>query len=120
MKKSIYDQLGGFIVVRKLISSFYEYVLDEDELSPLFEHVNMERLIDHQTKFFAMLLGGPVSFSDNELKHAHSKLGISNRQFDLTKECLNETLEDFDIDQDHSNFILEAFEGKRHLIVYPN
>jgi len=117
MEQSIYDQIGGFVVVRKLITEFYDKVLENERLAILFEKTNMERLIDHQTKFFAMLLGGPASYTDEEIKRAHQRLGINNDQFDMTKDCLVETLEDFDLSDDHITFIEGAFESKRGLIV---
>ncbi|MCG8576818.1 MAG: group 1 truncated hemoglobin [Flavobacteriales bacterium] len=120
MVNSIYDEVGGFMAVRKLISAFYDNVLDNEELAVLFQNVNMERLIDHQTKFFAMLLGGPVSYTDEELKRVHARLGISNHQFDLTKDCLIEAMEDFDFSEDYADTIAEAFEEKRNLIVQSN
>jgi len=119
MSKSVYDEIGGFTSVRKLITAFYDNVLDCDEVSILFENVNMERLIDHQSKFFSMLLGGPASFTDQELIQAHMRLGISSHQFDLTKECLVETMEDFELSDKHIDFISNAFESKRELIVQP-
>ncbi len=117
MSTSIYDQLGGFSSVRKLISSFYDNVLEEEELATLFEKVNMESLIDHQTKFFAMLLGGPASYTDEELKRVHLRLNINDSQFNLTKSCLEETLEDFELSEEHVVTISEAFESKREFIV---
>lgn len=120
MEQSIYNQIGGFVFVRKLIADFYSKVLENDKLAVLFERTNMERLIDHQTKFFAMILGGPVSYTDEEIKLAHQRLGISNIQFDMTKECLVETLEDFDLSEDHISYISNAFESKRKIIVHSN
>ena len=117
MEQSIYDQLGGFVTVRKLITKFYANVLENDDLAVLFKNVNMERLIDHQTKFFAMLLGGPASYTDEELKQVHQRLGINNEQFDLTKDCLVDTLEDFDLSTEHTYLISNAFESKRDFIV---
>lgn len=118
MEQSVYDQLGGFIVVRKLIAAFYDKVLENKELAVVFERTNMERLIDHQTKFFAMLLGGPASYTDEEIKRAHQRLGISDHQFDMTKECLEETLEDFELSDEHISIITEEFEARRNLIVH--
>ena len=117
MKSSIYDELGGFVKVRQLISVFYDYVLEHDELASTFEHVNMERLIDHQTKFFAMLLGGPLSISNLELQKVHERLNITNHEFNLTKDCLDDALDDFDLSDEHVTSILSAFESKRTLIV---
>ena len=61
MSKSLYDQLGGFSVVRKLVSDFYDRVLKEEDLAPFFKDTDMADLIDHQTKFWTTLLGGVVS-----------------------------------------------------------
>ena len=46
MGKWILDQLGGVLTVRKLISSFYDKVLDTDELVEILKEVNMEKLLD--------------------------------------------------------------------------
>ena len=118
MGKSVYDQLGGFTTVRKIVIEFYNRVLDEDELSPYFEKVNMERQIDHQTKFVSMLLGGPASFSDIHLKTVHVKLNIANDHFDLIKELIIETLEDFDLDEKQVDYISDEFEKRRNVIVF--
>ena len=117
MEKSIYDEIGGFTFVRKLISDFYDKVLNVAELAVLFENSDMEKIIDHQTKFFAMLLGGPVSFTDEEIKQSQKRLKINASQFEQTKECLEDTLDDFDLDEDLASTILNAFESKRGLIV---
>lgn len=120
MEETLYDQLGGFTAVRKLITEFYNKVLDTEELAEMFKNSNMERLIDHQTKFFAMLLGGPASYTDEEINELHKRLGINNDHFDLTKDCLVETLEDFEMSDEHIELISGAFESKRSLIVQLN
>jgi hemoglobin len=117
MEKSIYDQLGGFSNVRKIVIEFYNRVLDEEELSPYFAETNMERMIDHQTKFISMILGGPASFSDTHLKNVHINLSITNDHFELIKEVIIETLEDFDLDEEHVGYVSDEFEKRRNLIV---
>ena len=118
MEKSVYDQLGGFSNVRKIVIEFYNRVLDEDELTPYFAKTNMEKQIDHQTKFISMLLGGPASFSDIHLENVHIKLNITNDHFELIKELITETLEDFDLDEKHVDYISDEFEKRRDLIVF--
>ena len=117
MGKSIYDQMGGFTSVRKIVVSFYDRVLDDEKLAPIFAKSEMQTVIDHQTKFIAMLLGGPASYSDEEIKKIHDKLTISNEDFDGTKEHLIETLEDFDFSSEHINFIANEFEIRREFVV---
>ena len=117
MEKTLYDQVGGFVSVRKIILEFYNRVLDEDELRPYFKMIDMERQIDHQTKFISMLLGGPASFTDKHLKNVHKRMNIQNDDFDLVKDILEETLEDFDFSKEHIDILTGEFEKRRNLIV---
>lgn len=117
MSRTVYEQLGGFVVVRKIVTEFYNNVLDNEELATFFSTTDMERLIDHQTKFISMLLGGPVSYTEEQLQMIHSRLKIGNNHFDLIKETLIETFEDFDLSEDHIEFVSNEYENRRSLIV---
>jgi hemoglobin len=79
--------------------AFYDKVLDSDELAPFFEDVDMRRLIDHQTKFIAFLMGGPASYTNEHIAATHAHLGIDRPAFDVMIGTMRETLEDFELDQ---------------------
>lgn len=96
MALTIYERAGGFITVRKVVSDFYDRVLDSPVLAHHFEQVDMARLIDHQTRFVSFLLGGPVSYSDDHLERIHQRLGITIGELDEMIEVMCETLEDHD------------------------
>ena len=68
MKSTIFQRYGGFASVSKVVMSFYDKVLDSPVASPYFANTNMKRLIDHQTKFIAQIMGGPVSYTDEQLE----------------------------------------------------
>ncbi|MBE0409295.1 MAG: hypothetical protein IBX69_06140 [Anaerolineales bacterium] len=55
MKRSIFERYGGFAKVNRIVSSFYDKVLDSPITSPYFVNIDMRRLIDHQTRFIASL-----------------------------------------------------------------
>ncbi|MGE0745723.1 MAG: group 1 truncated hemoglobin [Rhodospirillales bacterium] len=97
MASTVFERCGGFATVRRVVSAFYDRVLDSPTLSPHFEAIEMKTLIDHQTKFIASVMGGPASFSDEALKRAHARLGISRAEFEEIVGLLRETLEDFDV-----------------------
>ncbi len=65
-----------------------------------FANSDMRRLIDHQTKFIASLMGGPASYTDEHLERVHHRLGISETAFLETVNLLKETLEDFDFEDE--------------------
>jgi hemoglobin len=97
--ETIFERYGGFAKVSRVVSSFYDRVLDSDRLAPYFAHVDMRRLIDHQTKFVASLMGGPVSYTNEHLARVHARLAIDDVAFDELAALLRETLEDFDYDE---------------------
>lgn len=117
MSKSLYDELGGFSAVRKLVSDFYDRVLEEDDLASFFKDTDMANLIDHQTKFWTTLLGGPASYTDEQLEKIHAKMGIEDQHFDLILDLAVETLEDHDIDSQHIDNIAEQLKGYRPSVV---
>ena len=91
---SLFETYGGFASVRRIVSAFYDRAVESEILAPYFEGVDMRRLIDHQTKFIAQAMGGPVSYTDHELERVHSRLHITEAAFDEMHNLLRETLED--------------------------
>ena len=95
---SLYDKYGGFATVNKLVQAFYGKVAESENLAPYFKGVDKQKLMDHQTKFFSEILGGPVEYTGRELKGVHAKMGITEDAFSEVSELLEETLEDMDVE----------------------
>ena len=91
---SLFEKYGGFATVSTIVRQFYKDVLASPNLKSYFEHVNMEALIDHQTKFISHALGGPAEYTGRSLAASHRGLQISGAHFDEVAEILQETLED--------------------------
>ena len=117
MSTSLYDELGGFSVVRRIVSDFYDRVLEEEDLAPFFSNTNMAELIDHQTKFWATLLGGPASYTHDQLLNVHTDLGVKDVHFDLVVDLAEETLEDHDLDAVQIAAVKESLQKYRSCIV---
>jgi hemoglobin len=116
MAPSMFQRLGGFAKVRKIVSELYDRLLDS-ELERHFQGVDVRRLIDHQTKFIASIMGGPASFSDEHLQRAHKHLGISPADFRLMAELLVETLEDFDLDPAEIQFVMREVALRQQAVI---
>lgn len=119
MAPSMFQRLGGFAKVRKIVSELYDRLLDS-ELERYFHGVDVRRLIDHQTKFIASIMGGPASFSDEHLQRAHKHLGITPVDFQLMSELLVETLEDFALDPAEIQFVMREVTLRQHAVVAPH
>ena len=115
--KSPFERYGGFGSISKVVSSFYDKVLDSPELSKYFENIDMRRQIDHQTKFIASLMGGPASYSNQELERAHARFTITRAEFDEMMELLQETLEDFDLNDEDVNEVVQNFNNRVNFVV---
>jgi hemoglobin len=116
-ERTLFEKYGGFSQISKIVLSFYDTLLDSDEIGPFFDNTEMSKMVDHQTKFIASLLGGPASYTDNQLRQLHSHLVIEHAHFDELKVVLKDTLEDHNIEPDDVDAILGEFEKRREMIV---
>ena len=117
MALTIYERTGGFPKVRKVVSAFYEEVLDSDILAHHFEEVDMQRLIEHQTRFFSFLMGGPASYSEDHIQRVHARLRITHPEFEEMAALLCETLEDFDVAADDVATVDRELRKREHIVV---
>lgn len=117
MADSIFMRYGGFASVSRIVSDFYDRVLDSKILFPYFEGVDMRVQIDHQTKFFAAMMGGPASYTNEHLASVHARLTINEEAFDELALVLRETLEDHDFDATDIGTVLGEVVARRRYIV---
>ena len=116
-EQTLFEKYGGFSQISKVVLSFYDTLLDSDEIGPFFDNTEMSKMVDHQTKFIASLLGGPASYTDNQLRQLHSHLEIEHAHFDELKVVLRNTLSDHNIESNDVDTILAEFEKRREIIV---
>lgn len=117
MAQTLYDKYGGFSTVSRIVLDFYERALDSDQIGDYFEDVDMAKLMDHQTKFVASLLGGPASYSNDHLRQIHLDLRIGDDDFTEMAEVLSETLIDHGMSRDDTADVIKAIEARRAFIV---
>jgi hemoglobin len=82
---TLFDWAGGLVAIRRLIDAFYDRVEVDELLSPFFPGGVSERHRAHVTAWWAEVLGGPSTYSDelggyrSMLAH-HRDLGITPEQ----------------------------------------
>jgi hemoglobin len=117
LDQTVLERNGGFASVRKVVSTFYEYVLEPDELAPYFQAIDMPRLIDHQSKFIASAMGGPGSYSDAHLERVHARLGITKASFVVVIGLLTEAMQDNGMTASDVQAVMHEIIIREHLIV---
>jgi hemoglobin len=117
MAKTLFDKYGGFSVVSRIVLDLYERLLDDDDVGPFFDEVDMRRVVDHQTKFVSSLMGGPASYTDDQIRRTHDHLVITPVHFDRLSALLAQTLADHGVSDEDVEAVVAEFEARRPLVV---
>jgi hemoglobin len=117
MRQTLFERCGGFATVSKVVMSFYDKVLESPATSPYFSRVDMKRLIDHQTKFFAALMGGPASYTNDHLEKVHTRLGITESAFMEALVLMKDTLEEHDFLDEDIRLVQDEMMSRKNYIV---
>lgn len=117
MSDTLYQKYGGFAAISRVVMDFYDRLLDSERVGDFFDDVDMKKLIDHQTKFIAYLLGGPAEYTGERLQQLHGHLNIGGADFDEMKLILSDTLADHGFEDADRDAVINVIEGHRGLIV---
>lgn len=105
---SLYEAIGGETAVRATVLKMYEKVLDDPELAPFFESIDVEALRRSQTAFVTFAFGGPNHYTGQNLRTAHKNAvsqGMDDRHFDRVAAHLKASMEELSVPAD---LILQA------------
>ena len=120
MSQSMFDRYGGFTAVSKIVMAFYNKALDSDIIGHYFDNVDMRSLVDHQTKFISSIMGGPASYTNDQLARVHAHLNIDMIAMDEMVALLRETLEEFNLDpSDIDQIVDELRDRSGHIMNAP-
>lgn len=114
---NLFEKYGGFATVSTIVRQFYKDVVASPNLKPYFDGINMESLIDHQTKFISHALGGPAEYTGRTLEVSHRGLNINNEDFDEVADILQDVLEDVGMEDDDIKMVMGIVESTRSAIV---
>lgn len=113
----LYDEVGGPDGVRTAVAVFYRRIVDDDELGPWFEGIDLDRLKAHQRAFLGAAFGGPQVFSGRSLVDAHARLEITDAAFDRLVQTLCTSLADLGVQQEAVTRVAERLELARTDVV---
>ena len=117
MAGTTFEKYGGFKTVSRVVMTFYDLVLDNDDVGHHFDNIDMARLMDHQTKFVSGIMGGPAAISDERLQAAHRHIDVTNAEFDVIVALMGEALSEHGMDPQDIRDVARIMESKRSLIV---
>lgn len=116
MDETLYERYGVARLTR-LMTRFYAEVLDSPRLGHYFDGVHIETLVEHQAAFMSMAMGGPRSYSTEQLHDIHVRLNITDDDFSEMMRVLRRSLERFGIDPADAEAVVDRYERQRNTIV---
>jgi hemoglobin len=100
MNQSLYERIGGERAVKATVLKMYDKILDDAELAPFFENVDVEKLRLSQSAFVTYAFGGPNHYTGQSMRTAHKNAvaqGLSGKHFDLVAKHLKEAMEELNV-----------------------
>lgn len=114
---SMFEKYGGFASVSKIVMSFYGKVIDSHQIGHFFDDVDMSKLIDHQTKFIASVMGGPASYTDTALRQMHAAYDIGEVDYNEMANLLRETIEEFDVKPTDIDQVMDKIDSVARFVI---
>lgn len=103
MSKSLYERIGGEAAVSATVLKMYDKILDDPELAPFFEEINVNALRHSQAAFVTYAFGGPNHYSGNGLRSAHKnavKHGLNDHHFDKVAGHLKAAMQELSVPEE--------------------
>ena len=119
MAETMLEKYGRGRLAR-IVSSFYSDVLRSRRLAPYFADASIAGLIEHQSQFLAMVMGGPPAQTEIELEVAHQRLGITADDFDEMLRLLENTLGSFGVDPADVAQVMSRYRQMQGSVVNPS
>ena len=124
---TLYEWAGGMPTFVTLFDKFYDKVLKDDILEPVFKHMSAEHRL-HVAHFVAEVLGGPVVYSTSEGSHfnmikKHLQKHLTEEHRKRWMELLLETADELSLPADpefRSAFIAYLEWGTRIAVINSN
>jgi hemoglobin len=77
-QQSIYDRLGGYRSIEKMVADFYQTILNDETVNIFYiENISdIAKLHHHVTDFFSLIFGGPNTYKGRSMKEVHKNMSI--------------------------------------------
>ena len=120
MPDTLFNKYGGYATLARVVQDYYAKAQDSDILSPYFDGADMRGLMKHQTEFLGSLMGGPQSYSNQELKQIHRHFDITDTAFNTMMKLMCESLEHAHFEDPDIDLIMDKMRRRRRYIVTPS
>ncbi|WP_042148969.1 globin [Paucisalibacillus sp. EB02] len=110
MHGTIYEAIGGFETIDRLVTHFYKLVGKHPKLTPIFPE-DLTETARKQRLFLTQFFGGPRLYTEERghpmMRRRHLPFEITPSRRDAWLECMELALEEAEIDEPYRSAIFE-------------
>jgi len=108
--ETLYDRLGGRDGIGAVVDEFYDTLLADEDIGPLFANADMAELRRSQTEFLCEAAGGPERYDGPPVREAHAHVPFTPSHIQRAVALLYGALDVPDADADAVVGAVAAYE----------
>ncbi|MBI2681755.1 MAG: group 1 truncated hemoglobin [Acidobacteriales bacterium] len=119
-EKTLYQRLGGYDALAAVTDDFLGRLTTDAQMKRFFVGASTDsqkKIRQHIVDFLCAATGGPCAYIGRDMKTAHTGLGITGSDWDLTVKHLVATLDKFKVPEKEKGEVLAAISGLKKDIV---
>lgn len=120
MADTLFDTVGGRLIINAAVDAFYKRVIADESLRPFFKKVGLDHLRARQSMFVSMLLGGKTVYTGKDLRAAHAQpqmMGMNESHFEAFLNHFRAALEEVGVQGDRLEQIIKLLEQSRGAVL---
>ena len=120
MQKNLYERLGGYDSIAALVDEFMGLQFADKQVGRFYvghSTKSKKRLRQLITEMLCEVTGGPPKYIGQDMKTAHSGLGITGGDWQAAVKNLTSALDKFKVPQKEKDELLAIVAGLRPVIV---
>ncbi|MEE3625727.1 group 1 truncated hemoglobin [Nitrospirillum sp. BR 11752] len=115
----LYQTFGGQPGLTALVDDFMDGMMRNPDLRPYFVNANRAHIKKELVSQFCAALGGPCAYKGMDMKMAHARYGIGDREFNALVEELQRAMDGRHIPYAAQNRFLAMMASFRDDMVHP-
>jgi hemoglobin len=119
-QKTLYQRLGGYDAIAAVTDDFIGRLAGDPQLKRFFGGLSVDsqkKLRQHVVDFLCNATGGPCLYTGRDMKTAHTGLGITEADWNVSVTHLTATLDKFKVPEKEKGEILGAIGGLKGDII---
>ncbi len=118
--ESLYNRLGGYDAISAVVDDLGQRLVSNDQLGRFWAHRGdngITRELQLIKDFITEKSGGPLYYTGREMKISHVGMRITNSDWEVFIDLLNETLDKFEVPSQERKAVFSFMESTKDGIV---